>query len=330
MMSGYDASLDLSTHPLKFAWRTVRRHRRLLSMTIGLRIIWELMPMLVPLIVGRLVDELTSGPMPSAITSAAVALLSVGLLQGLALGAYTEASGRLGIGVVADIRATVLSRLFSSRARQLNRGDLLTRALRDPDRLRGFVDRVFVRTPTTAVRTVFPTTMLFAISPDLACWALAPIVVQQAGTHLLQRRLQRATRAAAEAHAILADRVQADLNCLAPPRHSPDLSALEQASSDVERCEQTSQRMVAAIRAFVWLCTSTGLALVWYRGSYAVQAEWITVGALVSFAGYTTFVYRPFRQFTQILKTYQSGLASLERIAALVDEPSRTGQWPSE
>ena len=287
--------------------------------------------MLVPMVVGGLVDALTQSPQTAANTAlaAAAALLGLGLLRALAVGGYCEASARLGLGVIADIRSSVFDQLRSPQARALSTGDLITRALRDPDRLRGFVDRVFVRSTTTFARGLFPTVMLFVLHPMLALWALAPIPLQQVLLYFLQLRLRTASRAAARMHAEMAERVQAyvsasktaaDRTAAAP---GPDAQQLAEAAVRVEQSELVTQRLVASIRGVVWLCTSAGIALLWYRGSIDVGSGQMTIGTLVSFAAYAGFVYRPFRQFTQVVKTYQTGVASLERIAELL-EPIRT------
>jgi ABC-type multidrug transport system fused ATPase/permease subunit len=48
----------------------------------------------------------------------------------------------------------------------------------------------------------------------------------------------------------------------------------------------------------------------------------MTVGALVAFTGFAELAYRPFRRFTDIVRTYRAGMASLERVQELLDVPS--------
>ena len=316
---------DRRPKPVAWAWQMVRPHRRLLALTVILRIGWEVSPMLVPTVVGGLVDALTAtaADRTAAIATATGALVAIGLFRALAVGAYAEASARLGLAVVTDVRTSVFRALGSAQARPISSGDLLSRAVRDPDRLRSFIDRVFVRSATTIARGLFPAVMLFGSSPLLTLWTLAPLPLQQLGMHFLQRKLQRASRAAADAHAELTDHVQSFLtrrpNEPASPDGAVDETTLARAARKVEATELRSHRLVAGCRAWVWLGTSAGLALLWYHGSHAVDAGTMTVGGLVSFAGYAAFVFRPFRQFTQVLKTYQTGVASLERIAEVLD-----------
>ncbi len=304
------------SHPLRWAWRLVRRHRRLLAVTVVLRVTWELVPMLSPLVVGYIIDALTAGsPARSEMTFACLLLLAFGAVRGIAVGAYSEASARLGLAVVTDARSAVFAHLRSKPDHHLSVGDLMTRAVRDPGRLNGFIDRVFVRSVTVVSRAAFPAAMLFILNPTLALWVLAPIPVQQLVLGRLQRHLQRATRAAADAHAALTDEVHRQLSSTPAPADD----ALEAAARELERRELASKRLVAGLRAWVWLCMSAGIALLWFHGTRMVDEATLTVGGLVGFAGYVGFIYRPFRQLTQVVKSYESGRASLERIVEIID-----------
>ena len=276
--------------------------------------------MLSPLIVGHLVDTLTSGtPTHGALIASALALLGIGTVRAIAVGAYSEASARLGLAVVTDARTAVFAHLRSTADRGLSAGDLISRTVRDPERLYGFIDRVFVRSVTTICRAVFPMVMLFVLNPVLTLWALAPIPIQQLGLRRLQRKLHRATRSAADANAALTEEVHKRLTS---PTSANNDDALDDCAYSLETKELRSKRLVAALRAWVWICTSAGIALLWYHGSLMVNAGTLSIGTLVSFAGYAAFVYRPFRQFTQVVKSYQAGRASLERIAELIDKPA--------
>jgi ABC-type multidrug transport system fused ATPase/permease subunit len=48
----------------------------------------------------------------------------------------------------------------------------------------------------------------------------------------------------------------------------------------------------------------------------------MTLGTLVVFIGFTDYAYRPFRRFTDIVRTYQTGVVSLERIHDMLAQPS--------
>ena len=305
---------------------TILKQRPILFLsTIGARTVWELSPLARPAIVGFLVDRLgslqaSSGRVASDTQALAAlgALLGFGLIRSAAAWAYGESSARLGLHTVSYVRFELLKLINGPNSPTLSTGDLLTRTLRDTDRLRGFIDRVFIRSLTSTLRAILPVIMLFLISPSLAVCALVILPIQQLITHGMQRRIQSATRATADAHAALTDRLQASLI------HQTDITErnrnlLQLEIRTVEKTELRSKRLITLVRATIWLCTSIGVSLVWFLGSLSVDAGDLSIGALVSFAGYTTLVYRPFRQFAGIIQTYREGLVSLERIAEVAD-----------
>lgn len=314
----------------RLVFDAVGAHVGLFAGAVALRILWELAPMLVPSVVGWLIDGLAGDGGPTFGVSrdgqvwlAAAAIALLGIVQGIAAWGYTATSARLSLRVVTRIRTKAFTRVLSPNAPPFSSGDLLSRALRDTDLLRDFVDRVFVRSLTTFIRAVFPVTMLFVISWRLALWALAILPLQQVISHVLQRRMHRASRAAADAHAQLTEELQARLAGVetlhALDAVSRTAVSLEGHARTLEAKELHSSRLLAALRALVWTSTALGLALVWMQGGTMVLADQLSLGALVSFAGYTAFIFRPLRQMTNVLKTYRTRLASLERVAELAE-----------
>ena len=313
--------------------QAVRGHVGLLMAAVGLRIAWELSPMLVPAVVGWLVDGLASGGFThSDVWRAAAAIGGLGVLQGLSAWGYTEVSARLSLRVITRIRGAVFRRVLAAESLQLSQGDLLSRALRDTERLRGFVDRVFIRSLTTLARAVFPMIMLFTISWALALWALALLPMQQILSYVIQKKMQRASRAAADAHAELTDALQSRLagaqTLQVLDAVDRTVEALERRAHLLEEKELANSRLLAAMRALAWTCTALGLALVWMHGGQMVLGGTLTLGALVSFTGYTAFIFRPLRQMTNVLKTYRTGLASVERIVEIF-EPATSLDHPA-
>ena len=332
-----------SSRPLRLVTQAVRAHPTLLAAALTFRIVWELLPMQVPAVVGWLVDGL-SMPEPRAswllpdvalsqtnlILVASAALLGIGLLQALSAWASTEVSARLGLAVVTRIRSQVFRRILSPVPSGYESGDLLSRALHDTARVKGFVDRVFVRSVTTGVRAVFPIVMLFVIDVRLAALTLLVLPLQQGLSHILQQRMQRASRAASAAHARLTSQVQTRLAGLASIHAlgAEDACArrLDQFAEELEARELESSRLLAGVKGVVWVCTSLGTAIVWLTGSQAVIDGRLSLGTLITFAGYATFVFRPFRQMTNVLKTYRTGLASVERIVELMERRGDSGE----
>ena len=100
------------------------------------------------------------------------------------------------------------------------------------------------------------------------------------------------------------------------------VAELHEQADRVEADELSTARLSALVRCTTWLLTGIGIMLVWWQGGTRVLAGEMTLGALVAFTGFAELAYRPFRRFTDLVKTYRSGMASLERVQELLDVPS--------
>ena len=307
---------------------TVRRHPWLLAATVGARLLAELSPMARPALVGWLVDlcAASDGRVAPAFVWGVLGIGAAGLLQAGSTQAYAECSARLGLATVQHLRMQLVSRWLAPGALPLSLGDILTRSSRDVDRLRSFVDRLYVRSVTLVARGVVPIIALFCLETRLAVVALAVLPIQQATLAIVGRRMQTASRSTSEAHAELLDGLERALRAAESPRGiegaATEMTAhdLGERGAAVEAAELRTARLLAAIRALVLAGTATGLAATWWVGIAMLENGELTLGGLVSFTGYATLAYRPFRQLANAAKVYRSGLASLERIESVLDD----------
>jgi ABC-type multidrug transport system fused ATPase/permease subunit len=318
------------------------RHKALYAAVLFWRGVWELVPMQVPLLAGIAVDGLTGKGLrlcgfqwPDAsplevVQLAALGLAAVALIFGLSAFAYTVAGTRLDKGFVAGLRKAVVEKvLFLPLDEHLRFGSgaLLDRVLRDTDRLRGFTEQVFTRIPTNIVRAAYPVLMLFLIHPVLAVVALAVVPPQWLMTSYLQKRLHASTRKSLASHTDLAAATQESLDGVetvkALDAEVRTVAAIHRHAERVEIDELAASRTTALVRCTIWSMTSVGIALLWWLGGMRVLTGELTVGALVALTGFAELAYRPFRRFSEIVKTYRAGLASLERIQELLEaEPA--------
>jgi ABC-type multidrug transport system fused ATPase/permease subunit len=331
----------MSRSSLRLELTFLKRHKALFAATLFWRGVWELAPMQVPLLAGVIVDGLTgkglrlfglewpdSSPQ-EVLQFAALGFFAVASLYGLSAYVYTVTGARLDKRFVLELRKAVVEKvmfLSLDHHQRHGSGALLDRALRDTDRLRGFTERIFTRTITNAVRAVYPIAMLFVINPLLAIIALAVVPPQWLVVWYLNKRLHAATRKSLASHTDLAAAVQENLDGVETVKglnaEASSVAKLHDQADRVEADELATARLSALVRCTTWLLTGVGIALVWWQGSSRVLASEMTLGALVAFTGFAELGYRPFRRFTDLVKTYRSGMASLERVQELLDTPS--------
>jgi ABC-type multidrug transport system fused ATPase/permease subunit len=321
------------------------KHKLLFVAALLCRGVWEVVPMQVPLLAGVIVDGLTGKGLlllgwawPEAtpqevLQFAVLGLLAVAVVYCASAYAYTVAGALLDKKFVSDLRKAVVEKamfLSLDHHQRYGSGEILDCALRDTDRLRGFTERVFTRTLTNIVRAGYPIAMLFLINPVLALIALSVVPPQWLATWYLQKRLHAATRKSLASHSDLTTGVQENLagietiQTLGAERSS--VARLHEQAAQVEVDELAADRITALIRGTIWLMTGIGVALIWWQGGMRVLAGEMTLGMLVAFTGFAEFAYRPFRLFTNIVRTYRVGLASLERVQELLEVSSSVPQ----
>lgn len=326
----------IKSHPIRLAVVYLGRHKARLASAVFWRSLYVLAPMQVPILTGAIADALAggevaffgrawSGSPQEAFTVAVAGLFGVALLYGL--GAYVRLveTAKLSRRFVTHLRKALVEKLALlplAQQRAYGTGELLSRVVSDTARMRRFVDRVFVQALTNVLRVGFPIVMLFVLDPRLALVALVIVPPQWFLVRALHRRLHRTSHAARNAQASLTTAVQEHLD----GAESIQTLHAEEATIDRthERAEVLEERelkrstLSAGVGGVTWLMTGLGFALTWWLGGQQVLAGEMTLGTLIAFTGFVEFAYRPFRQFSTIANTYQSGLVALERIHDLL------------
>lgn len=327
--------------PTRIALSYLRRHKFQFTIALFWRGIWEIIPMQIPILVGLIVDGLTGKSVSvygfswsdktsaDVLQTAVIGLVAIALIYALSAYAYTIAQAKLSRRFVSTLRKSVIEKMMFlslDHHQHYGAGEFLDRSLRDTRNMRSFIERVFIRTFTNTVRAIYPITMLFIINARLAVIALVIVPPLWFCAWYFQRKLHVATKKTMTSNASLTTVVKENLDgietvkTLHAEKKMTDL--VNEQSDQVETNELSAQRLTALMRGSVWLMTSLGLALVWWQGGLQVMAGGMTLGTLIAFTGFVDFTYRPFRQFTNIVKSYQQGLVSLERIHDLLETPS--------
>ncbi len=326
----------------------LRGHKALLAGAISWRMVYELVPMQIPVLTGAIIDALSGNPIwlygwspdsastREALTWCAAGMAGVAALYGLSSYLRLTAAAHLSRKFVTHLRLRLARRVLAlglSDHASMGSSELLVRILNDTQRVRRLIGRVFIQAVTGFLRAGYPIAMVLILDPGLALVALSVLPVQWIATQSLQKRLQAAVRSRRNQNPILTEAVKETLDCIEDLKgcHAEPAASrrIEKEAEKLERRELRTSRLAAAISGAVWAGTSFGLALTWWQGSLRVEQGAMTTGELVVFAGFVTFAYRPLRQFSNILKTYRQGLVSLERIQEIFDKPTEAEQRSS-
>ena len=331
--------------PFRMTAEFLRGHKPLLGAALVARAVWELVPMQVPVLAGVVVDslngkarsfygiEFSPESVHQTIHLVGICLGIIAAVYAVSAYAYTMTGARLGELFVGSLRKQVtekIVRLPLATQQRLGGGELLDRTLQDTGRVRNFIDQVVIRTLTNVLRVGYPLAMLLILDAWLALLALSVIPLQWLVSVKLQQRLSQVTKEKLKVRSELTLHVQETLDgaetiqCVNGETYRSGVVARE--IDRVEELQQKSARLTAMIRAVVWLSTATGVALVWWQGSLQVAQGSMSLGTLIAFTGFMEFSYRPFRFFPKVVKAFEQGRASLNRIHELLELEDLSGQ----
>ncbi|MCG8450996.1 MAG: ABC transporter ATP-binding protein/permease, partial [Pirellulales bacterium] len=296
--------------------------------------------MLVPLVVGLVVDALSgressifgisvlNQDLLEVATLAGVALASIAAFRGLAAYGYSKLGGLLNQRFVAGLRRRLAQRAVSlplSDHAYMGSGEMLDRVLHDTSKLRTFIDCVFIRTCSNILRIGYPLVMMVLISPLLSVIAFAPIGMLWLISLWLQRRLHQVASEELESRGDMTTAAKESFDNIetvqALQAEEERGNVFDSAADRVETLERKMHHLSGMTRACTLIFTGFGFAVVWGVGARLVATGSLTIGTLIIFGGLTQFAYRPFRYFARMAKTYQKGMASLQRVCSFLDKP---------
>ena len=324
------------------------RFRRVFAIAMVWSVLFVVVPMQVPLLVGMLVNGLVGLPAsfyglltlhtPGTIFRFAV----IGLVLtavGYGATAYLQASSseELARVFVREQRKELAHTLHYSPLAFHQRhgsGELLSRVITDTGTTRVFVTQVFVSTVQSIVKVAYPMILLVLLDPWVALVALAILPVQWVVSSRLQRGLRAASRAARSTKGRLTHVVKETLDGIETIQGSrAEESAFGVVARETDRLAADQirvRRYTGLLNGTTWALTSLAVALAWWIGGLQVLAGTLSIGALVAVTGYVVLLDRPIQQFTTAVNSYQQGMVAFERIREVLeskpeirDDPSR-------
>lgn len=302
--------------------RAVRRYPVDGALTAVLTLLASLGVVIVPLLLGRLVDVVrTAGQEVTAELVTLLLLAAAAVVLGAGFMALAQrATERLGARVAADLREQVVTRVLSIESRVLERagsGDAASRVTEDVE---NFVAAVpLVATVFSAATTVAVSAVGFATLD----WrlALAFTVVFPVYWLSLRNYLPKAGPLYARERRVAAERGRVMLESLhgLSTVHAYDMADLQ--AGRVERAsEQTLAAALDAVRLFLWVskpmngAEAVGLSSVLLIGYWLVDGGIVTVGEVTAAALLFHRLFSPLGTLLMSFDEVQRAGAALARI----------------
>lgn len=276
-----------------------------------------------------LIDTVVRDHRLSLLPVVAAAFIGIAGVRGGLSACEVAMSGRVGTGVVRDLRVRLYAHLHGLSLRYFHKqrlGDLLTRLSGDIAAIEDLlVSGVTAIVSYCAMIALFVTLLIY-LDPGLllvAAGVLPVLVVTTVIEARLGRRAQRDIR-----------ECTSDLTCTA----EEGLSAIALVKSFARGCYEVARFTVAADRSAAARLRAVGIrtlfpplsefvgavgtAIVVWVGARQVADGHLSLGALVVFISYLASLYVPIQGLSRLASTVQRALVGAERVIEVLDAPA--------
>ncbi len=313
--------------PHAFAWQQAAPHRQIWASGAALRVVFRLLPLQVPIVAGWMINALShaSGQPGSGL----VHTLNTygGILTALAVltGITAYGSARLQKQLEGAMDGTLKQKVWDAwqSAPPSFRVDFGSdrfsmQILPYCSAAGDLAGRCAMDGLAAASRMAYPVLMLLLLDPWLALLPLGLLPLQALLAHLATSHGQRHAEAEREARRQARKLFQQSLEGVetiqALGAKSLVSAWIESAQERFEAAKENKRKYERILGSGVWGLAALGLACSWWAGAHRVAAGHISLGQLVTFAGFVGFLALPLRSFAGIARKIRNSLERLSQV----------------
>ncbi len=291
-------------------------------------ILVDLLQLVIPRVIKHAVDDLAlAEPQTGRLAAQAAAILGLAALVGVFR--YVWRMCLLGTSrrIEQGLRDRLFAHLQGLSASYFDRtttGDLMARATQDLQQIRMAAGMGIVALNDAVILGTAAIAFMAYIDPVLTAWALVPMPLVALGTRFFSRRMHRRYQAVQASFAALTEAVRERIAGVrliqAHNRQDFEASRVERASREFLEENLKLVRVTGVFSPLMLLFTNASLVLVLLVGGRRTILDAISPGDLVAFITYLGLLAWPMMALGWVTHLVQRGKASLERIAAVLEE----------
>jgi ATP-binding cassette subfamily B protein len=280
--------------------------------------------MLVPLYVGRAVDELGAGVTWERITRYALIILGVSAVSGLFLFLQRRILIGMSRHVEYDLRQDYfehVQRMPLSFFHQHRTGDLMARATNDLGAVRQLAGPMIMYTLQTLFVVIIILPLMLRISVRLTLLLLVTMPLVSLTVKYFGQQVHVRFEKIQEFFAGMSARAQENFSGVrvvrAYAQEGAEVAAFDRLNREYAERNLALVRISAVMRPLIQFVIGLGMVIIlWYGGMLAARGE-ITTGQFVEFTLYLSRLIWPLIALGYVVNLYQRGTASLKRMNAI-------------
>lgn len=305
--------------------RTAHDHRRQVAAAIALTVLGAGLRLLQPLLAMRTIEATGTGRPVGLLMAALIALF---VIQATVDSAGNYLLERTGEGIVLGLRRGLISRLLRLRLRVYDTqrlGDLISRTSTDTTVLRDVVALSLVNAATGVIAVIGAIAMMIWLDWTLFLVVIATVVIAGAFVSTVLRGIRVATETGQDRLGVMTADLERALTATRTVRacraEERETARITRHAEDAYKSGVRAAKLSALVSPAVELAVNGSLILVLIVGGIRASAGDISLGELVGFLLYLTYLVLPLAGLFNTASAVQKGLGALQRISNAMSLP---------
>ncbi len=312
---------------LKPLFPYLRRYRRSLAWGGVADVVYNVLKVFVPIVIGHAIDDMRHGFTEEKVLSHAIRLLVLAALSGL----FLYITRQVIIGASREIEYDLRNDLFANLERQSptfyhnhRTGDIMARMTNDLNAVRQLLGPAIMYSLNTVVFTAAALPFMYRISPKLTFFAFVPlpaasVLVQYFGNRI-NHRFERIQAMFSDISAKAQENFSGARLIRAFAQEEAEIASFEEANREYIRRSLYLVRLMAMLWPTLEFVLGLSLMITLWVGGHEVVQHRITVGEFTSFNVYMVQLIWPIIAVGWVVNLFQRGTASMVRIDELLKQ----------
>ena len=285
-----------------------------------------------PYMTGTIVDDIL--PLAGSDTQRGLSLLGVVVfaLLGTYIMQYTLSatrsflSERVGDRIVMHLRNDVYEKAQKLPMKfydKTSTGSVLNRISGDSNTIQAFILKITQECLVQAIMLVGIVVIMFALNPKLTLLSLIPVPIVVVGAKIFSRKIapfyKKIWRRWAAVTSIMTDTIPCVRVVKAFAGEKRAVDRFQKYNQEWYKVDMASARITQVFPSIIGFVNTCGALLIWAIGGRWALEGGVSAGLLVSFISYAAMFHSPVNFFAYLSDSYQSALASTERILDILD-----------
>jgi ATP-binding cassette subfamily B protein len=299
-------------------------------------ILYNVIKVLIPVVIGRAIDDMQHGATEAKVLHHALRLLLIAVLSAI----FLYITRQVIIGASREIEFDLRNDIFANLERQApsyyhthRTGDIMARTTNDLNAVRMLLGPAIMYSANTIVFTAAALPFMYRISPRLTFFAFVPlpmasILVQYFGARI-HRRFERIQAMFSDISAKAQENFSGARLIRAFAQEEAEIASFETANREYIRRSLYLVRLMAMLWPTLEFVLGLSLMITLLVGGHEVVSHNISVGQFTAFNVYMIQLIWPIIAVGWVVNLFQRGTASVVRIDELLKQQPSIADDPS-